>query len=320
MAIPWEETIMPAPDNSDRFPDMSLPERTASPAEPRVERSAAEGAIAKGLPALQTWKVGGRVLAPWEPAFLYAGTIQSVERQRALIQFDDGDSGWVPLDLLREVSVKPGQKVFSRRKMGALFYAGEVAEVSGDEVRIRFESGVPDEWTRIAALRIPNDKNDGRGAEPIKVASNEVFLQSLRPGQRVWAPWNPDLLHVGVLDKLTDQEAHIRFEDGSQGWVQLVQLLPFDPVPGLMIFALVDRQFLPAAVVQLSRDRVQVRLDNGTTPWIPFAALALPIQPVGPPARPTNAPASGPTSSLWSGWGIGIAIAIALALLRAFMR
>src|SRR5947209_19701088 len=111
---------MPAPENPkpDPIPDMTLPERSDKPLEaPKMpdltlpERAQPDGHIEKPLPVWERsspgqgrWKVGARVLAPWEPMFLYVGTIREIDKIKALIQFDDGDAGWVYVEQIGAVS------------------------------------------------------------------------------------------------------------------------------------------------------------------------------------------------------------------------
>jgi hypothetical protein len=98
------------------------------------------------------WQQGDRVLAPWEPDFLYVGKIAQINGNQALIAFDDGDAGWVLLDQIRPLVVKEGQKVLSRRKLGPQFFPAEILEVRGEAVHVMFQDNQRDEWTRVAAL------------------------------------------------------------------------------------------------------------------------------------------------------------------------
>ena len=86
---------MPSPDFPlpDDFPDLTLPER-ADKAHPAPSPSA--------TPARPRWGVGDRVLAPWEPQFLYVGRVAQLQGNEALIEFEDGDAGWVQLDPQQE--------------------------------------------------------------------------------------------------------------------------------------------------------------------------------------------------------------------------
>src|SRR6476646_4959541 len=40
------------------------------------------------------WTIGDRVLAPWDYPWLYPGTVETLDRDRLWIAFDDGDRGW----------------------------------------------------------------------------------------------------------------------------------------------------------------------------------------------------------------------------------
>lgn len=155
---------MPAPDFPlpDDVPDLTIPERQR-PDPPLVPAGAA------------AWRVGDWVLAPWEPNHLYAGTVSELKGNAALIEFDDGDVGWVALDRLQKLAIERGQKV-----------------------RLRFESDQGEEWTVVAALRIPCSPH-GPGAVPIRFASHLTFT-NLQPGAR-----------VGLLD----QQPSLRRDRGS---------------------------------------------------------------------------------------------------------
>src|SRR5262249_28341159 len=150
------------------------------------------------------------------PDFLYAGRVAQVQDNQALIEFEDGDAGWVTLDQVRPLAVPRGQKVLSRRRMGPHFFPGEILEVRGDEVCVAFADGHPEEWTRVAALRIPCPVT-GPGAAPTRVASHTAFLENLRAGDRVWAPWDSTTLFAGTVDRIERNEVHIHFDDGDRG-------------------------------------------------------------------------------------------------------
>ncbi len=180
---------MPSANRPDRdkIPDMSLGERSDKPFPQPVDMSSAyqppgENAPPSSVPTARgdatpatDWQEGDRVLAPWEPIFLYSGTIKQIrideaKGNEALIEFDDGDDGWVFLFSLCPLEVKPGQKVLSRKRMGPTFFHGEVVDVNGEEVEVAFEDG-SNEWTTCAALRIPCVEN-GPGAVPTKLGAN----------------------------------------------------------------------------------------------------------------------------------------------------
>jgi hypothetical protein len=321
---------MPSPDFSfpDDFPDLTLPERAdKAPSSPSPSPAP--------LPARPRWAVGDRVLAPWEPNFLYVGRVAGVGANQALIEFEDGDAGWVLLDSIRPLAVQRGQWVLSRRKMGPQFYPGEIREVRGDEVLIVFADGQGEEWTRIAALRIPCQVL-GPGAEPVRIGSPREPVPALRPGNRVWAPWDKRLLYVGTVDQILDGEVHIDFDDDKRGWVQPQQVLPLHIPVGLRVEIwktardhLTDLggrpnpleldepgKFRSGVVVEVSGDKLLIRYhEDGVQEWTTTAAVALPCEPCGPDARPTRVvPRSGGNVGRWV---LFIAFGILLALLRA---
>jgi hypothetical protein len=209
--------------------------------------------------------VGDRVLAPWEPIFLYTGRIAEVQDNQALIEFSDGGAGWVTLDQLRSFAVPKGEKVLSRRNMGALYIPAEIREVR--------------EWTTIAALRFPCQPI-GPGAAPTQPAAHTTtFRENLQPGDRVWAPWNSATLYAGTVDQIKGQEVHIRFDEGDRGWVQREQLLPLDIPVGLRVAARKKKggQYFPATVTEVEADRILVVFDDdkSSEQWTTPAALVV---------------------------------------------
>ena len=315
---------MPTPgfNNPDNFPDMSIPERTDKAPNPVPlpdmtipDRAPEPLRPQSGLG--YSWKVGDRVLAPWEPTFLYTGQIAEIKDNQALIEFGDGDVGWVVLERARPLAVPRGQRVLSRRNMGPNFFPGKILEVRGDEVCVGFDDGGEDEWTTIAALRIPCQP--GPGATPTKMASHMAYFENVRVGDRVWAPWNSATLFAGTVDQVKDKNVHIHFDDGDRGWVQLEQLLALDIPVGLRLAARKKKggQYFPATVTEVDGDRIHLKYDDEEEQWTTPAALVLVTQPYGPDARPTRNVAGGGAGMSWL---LYVGIGIVFAILRAGCR
>jgi hypothetical protein len=258
--------------------------------------------------------MGDRVLAPWEPTFLYAGTLDPVHAARALIQFDDGDCGWVDLAHLRPLTLRPGQRVMSRRRMGPHFFPDQIRSVHGEKVDVEFDDGKA-ERTTVAALRIPCAPL-GRGAELVSAISHTAFHKRLKEGDRVWALWNHSALFPGTVAGLRDREAHVEFDDGDQAWVQLDHLLPLDLVVNTFVMARRrgESEFLPATISDTEGERVQVRFDDGAEEWTTPAALALPVQ-APPPSAATTPPAS--AAPIRQGWSPSLVMLFGGTLLVA---
>jgi len=294
----------------DDFPDLTLPEKApAVPVQPTWQVVRTEEV---------RWKQGDRVLAPWEPQFLYAGTIAEIRGKQALIEFDDGDSGRVLVEQIRPLRLIAGQGVFSRRKMGPFHFPARLVECREDMVLVRFADGGDEEWITVAALRIPCEPR-GPGAEPTQLASHLAFLEDLRRGDRVWAPWNAATLFAGTVNEIRDQEVHIHFDDGDRGWVRAEQLVPLTLSVGLVVLARwkMGSAYYPGTITEVDGERVHIYYDDGDKEWTKPAALALPCQPVGPDARPTF------NAMRWrslGGWVLAIGAGILLALLRTSCR
>lgn len=295
----------------DDFPDMTLPEPAAKPPPPWTPASES---IVPAAPA--GWRVGARVLAPWEPVCMYAGSIKQIQGGEALIDFDDGDSGWVLLQHLQALTVPMHGKLLCRRRMGPMFAWAEVVEARGDDLHVRFEDG-SDEWTKVAALRIPCEPLS-RGAAPTSVASHRAFIEHLQAGEVVWAPWMNGVLFTGVIDQLQGDEVHIHFDDGDRGWVRRDTVLPLALTVGLRVMARwkMGSQYYPGTITEIDGERVHIHYDDGDREWTRTKALALPGDPATPNARPTR---QGMHIN-WLGWLLPVAIGVVLVFIRAGCR
>jgi hypothetical protein len=245
------------------------------------------------------------------------GVIQEITGNQALIAFGDGDAGRVLLDQIRPLAVQVGQDVLSRRKMGPQHFPAKLVDRRGEQVCVNFSDNDEDEWTTLAALRIPCQPL-GPAAVPVQVASHMAFAKNLRPGDRVWAPWQKGVLFAGTVDKLRDEEAHVHFDDGDAGWVHCVQLLPLEIPMGLRVVSSwkMKGQYRPGIVAEVDGERIHIHYDDGNKEWTKAAALALPLEPFGPDARPTRNVAGRPAI----GWIVAIGIGILFALVRAGCR
>jgi RNase P/RNase MRP subunit p29 len=302
-------------NDSNGYPDMSLPERNGNKKPKPSGAAKPEPPEMYGMSEEPTarWKSGDRVFAPWEPMFLYAGTIDRVVGDQAYIEFDDGDAGWVKVDEMRPLQIRRGQRVLSRRKMGLTFHPGEVIRVDGDKIVVHFEDSHDDEHTTIAAVRLITDGTN-KGAEPVQVRSNRAFLKHLSEGTRVWAMWGDNALFAGTVTELDDDRAHVRFDDGDQGWISLQALIPLDIHVGMFVMSRwqMGPHYFPGQITSFEGKRVHVRYDDGDAEWTTTAALALPLQP--PPGA--AAPAANPSGSNLSTWAwAAVPVLIGAALL-----
>ncbi|MGF1578346.1 MAG: hypothetical protein ACFCD0_03165 [Gemmataceae bacterium] len=272
-----------------------------------------------------SWKAGDRVLAPWDPTHLFVGTIVEVNKDQAHIEFDDGDQGWVNLEHINRLNLRPRQSVLARKKMGLTFYPGKVLEVEEDELLVEFEDG-DKEWTTTAAIQIPCQPR-GNGAKQTKVASHMAFLEHLEEGDRVWAPWTSDVLFVGTVYDIREEEILIDFDNGEQGWVLPNQLIPFEKPIGLRVLGRwkMRRDYYPGTITEVDCEGIHIVYDDGDKEWTTPAALALPCDPYGPNARPVTTTRravnlSANTGSGQSYWWILWVIFIGIKLLIVFSR
>jgi hypothetical protein len=292
----------------DDFPDLTIPDRS--------EPQAKDWPPPAPSPS-HPWQQGDRVLAPWEPEFLYVGVIAEIQGQQALIEFDDGDAGWVLMAQIRALSIRQGQKVFARRKMGPQFFAAEVLEMRSGDVCLGFDDRHEDEWTTVAALCIPCQAA-GPAAVATQVESHLAYLDDLQEGDRVWAPWTSATLFAGTIDKIDGEAVHINFDDGDRGWVILQQLLPLEIPVGLRVMARWKRgaAYYPGTVTQVQGDDIHIQYDDGDKEWSKPAVLAICGEPNGPDAVATKI-------NRWrgmQGWLFPILIGLLLACVRVSCR
>ncbi|HEX3315510.1 MAG TPA: hypothetical protein VHR72_11495 [Gemmataceae bacterium] len=289
--------------------DMSLPQRQRPPLAPAV------GAHS------EPWRPGDRILAPWEPMFLYAGRIVELRAGQASIRFDGGDLAWIDVDQLDACEFTIGEPVDARRSIGMHYYPGELSARNGDDVRVRFEDGI-EEWTTLSMLRLARNAApaspagpSGR-AGPVPGMIRQGTFSNAEEGDRVWAPWQPDRLYVGVVDQIESMEAHIHFGNGNRGWVQLDQLAAYAIPVGLRIQGrwLRGSIYFPGTIDQVDGERIHIRYDDGDREWTTPDVLAYPCPPFGPPARATKRAFRFPWT--WLIWGAFIAGFIGLRSCR----
>jgi hypothetical protein len=202
------------------IPDMSLDSPSEMPAPTvRLDSSSAYQAkpktesITPSLPAAAPtdsaeaptdWQEGDRVLAPWEPTFLYPGTIREILKDeargdQALISFDDGGEGWVFLYSLCPRKFEEGQQVHVRRVGAPHYFPAQIEDVDSFRVRVRFDGGGR-EWVNVSQVRIPCIAN-GPAAVSTQLASWQSPTDGTAPGTGVpyWVIWAGLMLVLGIL-------------------------------------------------------------------------------------------------------------------------
>lgn len=101
--------------------------------------------------AEKRWQPGDRVLAPWEPEWLYPGTVQLIRDDSVLVSYDDGDSDWLDAATVRLLEIEKGARVFGC--WNGPYYPGTVTERDGNRVHIAYDDG-DSEWTELSTVRI----------------------------------------------------------------------------------------------------------------------------------------------------------------------
>ena len=84
---------------------------------------------------------GDRVLALWEDAFWYPGTVTAVQGNVLTITFDDGDEAKVDAERVEKLDWRAGDRVECRWPADNKNYPGVFTEVKGEKVRIVYDDG-----------------------------------------------------------------------------------------------------------------------------------------------------------------------------------
>lgn len=84
---------------------------------------------------------GERVLALWEDAFWYPGTVVSVDGNVVTIAFDDGDKARVDAERVNKLDWAAGDKVECRYPGDGKNYPGVFTKVEKEKARIVYDDG-----------------------------------------------------------------------------------------------------------------------------------------------------------------------------------
>jgi hypothetical protein len=107
---------------------------------------------------LELYKEGDRVLAPWEPHFLYPATIRQIDATAgiAMIEYDDGDSGPVRVADLQPFDIEENTPAQARRvKFEKLYEMATVLAFAGERVTVRYQTDGHEEEMDVTYIRIP---------------------------------------------------------------------------------------------------------------------------------------------------------------------
>jgi hypothetical protein len=156
-------------------------------------------------------------------------------------------------------------------------------------------------------------------AMPAKVDRPRDFLESLQEGDRVLAPWHPDVLLAGTTLEFDDttKQVEIRFDIGETGWVFLNQLLPLEVKVGISLVFRRDvrSEYLGGWVVDVDGEDLFLELHDGTREWTTMSMVLIPCKAFGPPARKTR----GTTSELLPTWQIVVVLGAIVSVLLLAM-
>lgn len=98
--------------------------------------------MAMGLVSAQAQTAGDWVLAKWKNgAYWFPGIIQSVQGDKLVITYDDGDKETLYANMVRPYNWKVGSKVECNFKNAGAWYPGKITALNGASVSIAYDDG-----------------------------------------------------------------------------------------------------------------------------------------------------------------------------------
>jgi tRNA A-37 threonylcarbamoyl transferase component Bud32 len=155
---------------------LSVASSATPPPHPALSRGGGEGGV-RG-----SWQIGDRVLAPWEPEWLYVGTVQQTSEDSVHVAFDDGDSAWVKTAQVRPLALEAGIRVFAWWNE-LCYHPATVTDQRGNQVHVTFDDG-ESAWTELYCIRV----SAGKPAMPALGTWNAPSEAECRRAGEILAP------------------------------------------------------------------------------------------------------------------------------------
>jgi hypothetical protein len=114
-----------------------------------------------GVARASRWIVGDRVLARWSrDMYWYPATIQTINRDRLHVYFDDGDNEWTTADQVTFIDLAPGARIFARFQRQHGFAPARIVRRDGERLSIEYDDGRREEttisWVRVRRGPVQN--------------------------------------------------------------------------------------------------------------------------------------------------------------------
>ncbi len=224
---------------------------------------------------------GDRVLAPWEPNWLYPGTVSEVRDAEVFVFFDDGDRGWVPAAITRPLEIGPGSRVFHRWRNTPFYYPATVDSRNGEQLFLRYDQG-PAEYGVLSRVRVPTVVRDDAGEVVQRpVASSAAARGDDRywlSGERVLAPGGDGWLYTGAVAEVKEDEVHVWFDNGMRRWVAAADMKPMDLGVGSRIFCrwMGGAVYYGGRIKEMRGEQIFIHYDDGDKEWNVFALTRVP--------------------------------------------
>ncbi len=201
--------------------------------------------------------VGDRVWACWLDLLWYPGTILDLDDSQALIVFDDGKSGLVPMHRIRTLSIAEGDRVWGRYKAGQEHYPGVVESVNQEVVELAYDDG-DREVSLVRLLRLERDE-----------WLPEAPSLALAAGERVLACWFDGMWYPGTIAMIEGKRIRVVFDDADQANLTWERIRPLDFQVGDAVLCRWQGGafYHPGLIAEKKGERILVHYEDGREEW-----------------------------------------------------
>jgi hypothetical protein len=226
------------------------------------------------------------VLAPWEPHWLYPGTVGDVRDGSLFVYFDDGGRGWVPAALTRSLAtIGPGSRVFCRWRGGQFYYPAVVERRNAEQLLVRYGEGGT-EWNVISMLRVATVASEsvhGAVGKEFDRRDSSRFEEDAAPrrwlpGERVLAPAGDGWLYPGAVADVDGDQALIWFDNGNRRHAALAELRPMNLGVGARVFCrwMGGATYYAGRIKEQRGEQIFIHYDDGDKEWNVLALVRVP--------------------------------------------
>ncbi len=152
----------------------------------------------------------------WEPDELwYPAKIEKQEDGKVFLRYFDGESEWKEPAMVGRCELAVGSRVYGNWKNKGWYYAGQIARIKGEKIRIEYDDGDVEETT-LGAIRMNLDAPAMR-----------------KVGMRGLALWEADgYWYPASIITIKDGKYQVKWDDGQKSWLQSTEVFKYTVSPG----------------------------------------------------------------------------------------